>query len=237
MPRRPPTGAQRGMVMTLKFHNWHSSSTSFRVRIALKLKGVAYDNVPVNLRWQDSDHDQPAFRALNPQANVPVIEVGSARIMQSLAILDYLDRVYPEPSLFPADALGRARVWSIALHVACEIQALTNLRTQRHLVNELHVAQDVLKPWQQHWIRVGFDAIERQLAESSDTGAFCHGDQLTIADCCLVPQIYNSQRPAVGLDLARWPTIARIYDACLQHPAVQAALPTNQPEFESPTGH
>jgi len=223
--------------MTPRFHNWHSSSTSFRVRIALKLKRVAYENVPVNLRWQDSDHDRPEFHALNPQANVPVLEVGDARLQQSLAILDYLDHTYPEPPLFPADALGRARVWSIALHVACEIQALNNLRVQRHLVSELHVAQDALTPWQQHWISVGFNAIERQLAESAATGIYCHGDTPTAADCCLVPQVYNSLRPVVGLDLARWPTIQRIYRACLEHPAIAAALPTNQPEFESPTGH
>lgn len=223
--------------MTPRFHNWHSSSTSFRVRIALKLKRVAYENVPVNLRWEDSDHDRPEFRALNPQANVPVLEVDGARLQQSLAILDYLDRVYPEPPLFPADPAARARVWSIALHVACEIQALNNLRVQRHLINELHVAQDVLTPWQRHWISVGFDAIERQLADSDATGIYCHGDTPTIADCCLVPQIYNSQRPVVGLDLARWPTIARVYQACLEHPAIAAALPTNQPEFESPAGH
>jgi len=223
--------------MTPRFHNWHSSSTSFRVRIALKLKRVAYENMPVNLRWQDSDHDTAAFGAINPQGNVPVLEVGDARLQQSLAILDYLDRVYPDPPLFPGDPLGRGRVWSIALHVACEIQALNNLRVQRHLVNELKVAQDVLTPWQQHWIRVGFDAIEKQLADSPATGRFCHGDTLSVADCCLVPQVYNSQRPVVGLDLARWPTIARVYRACLEHPAVVAALPTNQPEFESPAGH
>jgi len=223
--------------MTPRFHNWHSSSTSFRVRIALKLKRVEYENVPVNLRWQDSDHDRPEFHALNPQANIPVLEVSGVRLQQSLAILDYLDRTYPDPPLFPSDALGRARVWSIALHVACEIQALTNLRTQRHLINELKLAQDVLVPWQQHWISVGFAAIERQLADSSATGIYCHGDTPTVADCCLVPQVYNSQRPVVGLDLARWPTIQRVYRACLEHPAIAAALPTNQPEFESPSGH
>ena len=221
----------------IRFHNWHSSSTSFRVRIALKLKRVAYENVPVNLRWQDSDHDTAAFHALNPQRNVPVLEVEGARLQQSLAILDYLDHTYPDPPLMPADALGRARVWSIALHVACEIQSLNNLRVQRHLVTELKVAQDALVPWQQHWIGVGFDAIERQLADSPATGIYCHGDTPTIADCCLVPQVYNSQRPVVGADLARWPTIQRIYRACLEHPAFAAALPTNQPEFESPVGH
>ena len=207
------------------------------MRIALKLKRVEYENVPVNLKWQDSDHDRPEFHALNPQANVPVLEVGNERLQQSLAIIDYLERVYPEPPLFPADAIGRARVWSIALHVACEIQALTNLRTQRHLINEVHVAQDVLVPWQQHWISVGFNAIEKQLADSPYTGTYCHGNAPTIADCALVPQVYNSQRPVVGLDLAQWPTIKRVYQACLDHPAIQAALPTNQPEFESPVGH
>jgi maleylacetoacetate isomerase len=223
--------------VTLRFHNWHSSSTSFRVRIALELKRVEYENVPINLRWENSDHDTAAFRALNPQANVPVLEVGAERLQQSLAILDYLDHAYPDPPLMPADPLGRARVWSIALHVACEIQSLNNLRVQRYLVNELKVAQDVLTPWQRHWISVGFDAIERQLADSPATGIYCHGDTPTIADCCLVPQVYNSLRPVVGLDLGRWPTIQRVYRACLEHPAIAAALPTNQPEFESPKEH
>jgi maleylacetoacetate isomerase len=224
-------------AVTPRFHNWHSSSTSFRVRIALKLKRVEYENIPVNLRFTDSDHDRPEFRALNPQANVPVLEVGDARLQQSLAILDYLEHAYPEPPLYPADAIGRARVLSIALHVACEIQSLNNLRVQRYLLGELLVPSDALGPWQQHWIRVGFDAIERQLAESSSTGTFCHGDTPTVADCCLVPQVYNALRPVVGLDLAPWPTIARIYKACLDHPAFAAALPTNQPEFESPAAH
>jgi len=221
----------------MRFHNWHSSSTSFRVRIALKLKGIAYENVSVPLSWQDSAHDRAEFRALNPQANIPVLEVDGAPLQQSLAILDYLDRAYPEPPIIPAEPIARARVWSIALHVACEIQSLNNLRVQRHLVNELHVAQDVLTPWQRHWITVGFDAIEKMLAGAPQTGTFCHGDTPTIADCCLIPQVYNSQRPVVGLDLARWPTIQRIYRRALEHPAVHAALPTSQPDFESPSGH
>ncbi|HEY5923371.1 MAG TPA: maleylacetoacetate isomerase [Kofleriaceae bacterium] len=224
-------------MTAIRLHNWHSSSTSFRVRIGLNLKGLAYENVPVELRWKDSDHETDAFRALNPQTNVPVLEVGNEQLQQSLAILEYLDRIQPAPPLVPADALGRARAWSIALHVACEIQSLNNLRVQRYLINELKLPDTVLSPWQLHWITVGFDAIEQQLASSSYTGTYCHGNTPTIADCCLVPQVYNARRPVVGADMARWPTIARIYDTCMQHPAFDAAQPKNQPGFESPALH
>jgi maleylacetoacetate isomerase len=224
-------------VTPIRLHNWHSSSTSFRVRIGLNLKGLTYENVPVDLRWQDSDHDRADFRALNPQANVPVLEIGNEQLQQSLAILDYLDHTHPSPPLMPADALGRARVWSIALHVACEIQSLNNLRVQRHLINQLKLDQSELTPWQLHWITVGFDAIERQLASSSSTGTYCHGSTPTIADCCLVPQVYNARRPVVGADITRWPTIARIFETCMQHPAFDAAQPKNQPGFANPTGH
>lgn len=222
----------------MRFHNWHSSSTSFRVRIALNLKGLAYENVPVELRWQDGDQDSAEYRALNPQQNVPLLEVDGARLQQSLAILEYLDRTHPEPPLMPADAVGRARVWSIALHVACEIQAVNNLRVQRYLVNQLKVAKDDNVAWQRHWIAVGFDAIERMLADSPATGTYCHGDFPTIADCCLIPQAYNAQRPIIGYDLAqKWPTIGRVFAACMANPAFERALPKHQPGFESPTEH
>jgi maleylacetoacetate isomerase len=221
----------------MQLHNWHSSSTSFRVRIALAIKGESYDSIPVELRFQDGDHDRAEYKAFNPQANVPVLVDGAARIMQSLAIIEYLEETRPEPPLLPKTAVERARVRSLALFVACEIQPLNNLRVQRELLARLGADEKLLSAWQLHWCQVGFDALEAQLATSPFTGSFCHGDTPTVADCFLIPQVYNSQRPVVGADLGSWPTIGRIYQSCLAHPAFERSLPKNQPGFVSPTGH
>jgi maleylacetoacetate isomerase len=215
----------------LRLHSFHSSSTSFRARIALNLKGLAYETVPVDLRWKDGDQDSADYGAFNPQRNVPVLVDGDTRVMQSLAIVEYLEQQHPTPPLFPADAAGRARVLGLALHVACEIQPLNNLRVQRRLAATLGCEQPALSEWQRHWCQVGFDALERQLAGHPATGAFCHGDAPTAADCFLVPQVYNSLRPAVGLSLAPWPTIGRVYEHCLRQPAFERALPRHQPGF------
>jgi maleylacetoacetate isomerase len=221
----------------MELHHWHSSSTSFRVRIALALKRCDYESVAVNLGWDDGDQIKPAYKAFNPQANVPVLVDDGARIMQSLAIIEYLEETRPEPPLLPRSPRERARVRSLALFVACEIQPLNNLRAQKQLVAQLATDAAALSRWQLHWCEVGFDALEAQLAASPETGRFCHGDSPTIADCSLVPQVYNSQRPVVGADLAKWPTIARIYQACLALPEFERSLPRNQPGFEEPTGH
>ena len=221
----------------MRLHHFHSSSTSFRVRIALGIKGVEVEKIGVNLGWRDGDHDRPEYRAFNPQANVPVLIDGDTKIAQSLAIVEYLEETHPEPPLLPRDPAGRARVRSLALWVACEIQPPNNLRVQRLLAETFGATQPALSAWQRHWIDVGFDALERQLVESPFTGRFCHGDAPTVADVFLVPQVYNSQRPVVGADLSRWPTIRRIWDACLAVPAFERALPTNQPDFVSPDGH
>jgi maleylpyruvate isomerase len=214
----------------MRLHNFHLSSTSFRVRIALALKGLDYEYVAVKLAWKDGDHDRPEYRAFNPQANVPVLEDGDARLTQSLAIFEYLEEKYPEPPILPRDPIGRARVRSLALFVACEIQPLNNLRAERFLAASMGADKDALRRWRRHWIQTGFDVIERSLASDPATGTFCHGETPTIADCCLVPQIANALRPAAGLELAPWPTIARIHRACLELPAFQAALPQNQPD-------
>jgi maleylacetoacetate isomerase len=159
------------------------------------------------------------------------------RIMQSLAIIEYLEETHPDPPLLPHTAAERARVRALALFVACEIQPLNNLRVQRQLVAQLGADQAALGRWQLHWCEAGFGALEAQLAASPMTGAFCHGNAPGVADCFLTPQVYNSQRPVVGADLAKWPTIRRIYQACLALPAVDRSLPKNQPGFENPTGH
>jgi maleylpyruvate isomerase len=221
----------------MKLYHFHSSSTSFRVRIALNLKGLEVEYVPVTLGWKDPDHLKPEYRSFNPQLNVPVLIDGDAQIMQSLAIIEYLEEKHPEPPLLPRDAAGRARVRSLALNVTCEIQSPNNLRVQRQLSEQLGADRPALGRWQLHWITVGFDGLEEQLAKSPFTGKFCHGDTPTIADIFLVPQVYNARRPVVGADMGRWPTISRIVEACLALPAFDRAQPTKQPDFVSPDGH
>src|SRR5215831_3558127 len=215
----------------MKLYGWHSSSTTFRVRIAMGLKDLAFEHVPVNLSWENSDHDRPEYQEFNPQTNIPVLVDDGVQINQSLAIIEYLEDKKPEPSLFPKDPRQRARVRSLALFIACEIQPPNNLRVQRQLVSQFGANQKALSPWQLHWCEVGFTALERQLSRSAATGRFCHGDSPTVADCCLVPQVYSSQRPVVNADLSKWPTIRRIYQTCLEHPAFERALPQNQPDF------
>jgi maleylacetoacetate isomerase len=160
-----------------------------------------------------------------------------ANLMQSIAIIEYLEETQPEPALLPESPVERARVRALALFVACEIQPLNNLRTQRQLVAQFGAEPQALHAWQLYWCDMGFTALEAQLASHPKTGKYCHGDSPTLADCCLVPQVYNSQRPVVGADLSKWPTISRIYEACLALPEVERSLPRNQPGFEDPSGH
>jgi maleylpyruvate isomerase len=221
----------------VKLYGWHSSAATFRVRVAMALKGLSFEHVPVNLSWENSDHDRPEYRDFNPQANIPVLVDDGAQINQSLAIIEYLEDLQPDPPLLPKDALGRARVRSLALFVACEMQPPNSLRVQRQLAARFGADGTALSAWQLHWCEVGFNALEAQLSRSASTGRFCHGDAPTIADCFLVPQVYTSQRPVVNADLSKWPTIRRIYQACLALPAFEGGLPQNQPGFESPVGH
>ena len=213
-----------------RLHAFELSSASYRVRIALALKGLDYEYVPVMLRFKDGDQDRPAYRALNPQGLVPLLEDGEAHVTQSLAIFEYLEETYPTPPLLPKDSVERARVRSLALFVACEMQPLNNLRTERFLVKGMGIDKDAVRGWRQHWIRTGFDVLEQQLSRDPHTGRFCHGDTPTVADCCLVPQVANALRPDAGLDLAPWPTIARINEACVALPAFQRGRPNLQPD-------
>lgn len=203
----------------------------------MALKGLSFEHVPVNLRWENSDHDRPEYRAFNPQANIPVLIDDGVQLNQSLAILEYLEEIRPEPPLLPKDPAGRARVRSLALFVACEMQPPNSLRVQRQLAAQFGADSNALSAWQLHWCDVGFSALEVQLSSSAATGRFCHGDSPTVADCFLVPQVYSSQRPVVNANLSRWPTIRRIYETCLALPPFTGGLPQNQPDFESPIGH
>jgi maleylpyruvate isomerase len=220
----------------MRLHNFHASSASFRARVALKLKGIEFEYVPVRLRRGDGEQNGEDYRKLNPQAKVPLLIDGEVSIAQTVAIIEYLEEVKPEPRLLPADAVGRARVRSLSLFVACEVQPLSNLRVEKHLARVVGLDEPQLVAWRRHWISVGFDALEVMLA-APETGRFCHGDAPTMADCFLVPQVFNSQRPTVALELGRWPIIERIYRTCLELEAFASALPENQPDADQPGRH
>ncbi len=214
----------------MKLHSYYRSTAAYRVRIALNLKRLEYSILPVHLLRDGGGHLQAAYRVLNPQGLVPVLEDGPLTLSQSLAILEYLEETHPHPALLPADPGGRARVRCIALAIACEIHPLNNLRVLRYLQNELGVAESPRKAWYHHWIRDGFDALERRLDSGPRGATCCHGDSPTLADCCLVPQVYNALRFEVPV--TDYPAIMRIYAHCLQLDAFQRAAPESQPDCE-----
>lgn len=213
----------------MKLHDYFRSSAAYRARIALNLKGLHYTQVAHHLR-RGGQHD-PAYLALNPQGLVPALETDDGSLIpQSLALIEYLDEVYPDPPLLPADALGRARVRSLALAIACDIHPLDNLRVLNYLRQPLGHGEDTIATWYCHWIALGFQALERRLAGAPHSSRFCHGDQPTLADICLIPQVANAHR--YDCDLTPYPTIRRINDACLQLAPFQAAAPARQPDAE-----
>ena len=204
------------------------SSAAYRVRIGLALKGLPWRSEAVHLVRDGGEQHQPAYRAHNPQGLVPTFEQGEARITQSLAILEYLDELHPSPPLMPADLLGRARARQIALTIACDIHPLNNPRVMKLLTNEFGAGPDARQAWLTHWMAEGFAALETQLR--NDIGRFCVGDMPTIADCCLVPQIFNARR--FNLDMTPYPRLVAIDAACNALPAFQAAHPSRQPDAE-----
>ncbi len=212
----------------LALYGYFRSSASYRVRIALGLKGLPYDYRAVHL--VRNEQQGPAYAALAPSRLVPALCAGDATLTQSLAIIEYLDETHPEPPLLPRDALGRARVRSLALDVACEIHPINNLKVLRYLVHELKVSEDDKLRWIRHWVETGLQAVEQQLAGHPATGRFCHGDTPTMADCTLVPQIFNAQR--FGCRLDHVPTVMRVHEACMQLPAFDQAQPGNCPDAE-----
>ena len=212
----------------LRLFSYWRSSAAYRVRIGLNLKGLAYDISPVHLLRDGGEQHGSEFRAANPQGLVPVLEHGQRMLRQSMAILEYLDEVWPEPALLPATARDRQRVRALAQVVACDIHPLNNLRVLQYFEREWHVPQPERDEWVRHWVATGLDAFEAMLADHPSTGSFCDGQAPTLADCCLVPQLYNARR--FGVDVAKWPTIARIEEACLALPAFDAARPERQPD-------
>jgi maleylacetoacetate isomerase len=213
---------------SLKLFGYWRSSAAYRVRIALNLKGLAYDTVPVNLIRDGGEQHAPEYAATNPQKLVPVLQHGGRAIRQSLAVIEYLDETWPSPPLLPATARARARARTLAQLIACDIHPLNNLRVLQYLEREWHAPLPEREEWMRHWIHEGFTALETLLADDPSTGTFCEGDLPGIADCCLVPQVYNARR--FNIDLGPFPTIVRIDAACLALPAFDAARPELQPD-------
>jgi len=212
----------------LKLYTFYFSSASFRLRIALNLKGLDYEPVFVHLR--KADQFAPDYVALNPHQQVPTLEDGGIVVTQSLAALEYLEEVYPEPPLLPDSPGARARVRSLALDVACDIHPLNNLRVLKYLTGELGLDEIQRDVWYHHWIARGLAGIERALAASTDTGVFCHGDSPTMADVCLVPQIFNAKRFKCPLD--DYPTVMRVFASCMELEAFDSTQPLKQPDAD-----
>ncbi len=212
----------------MKLHSYFRSSASFRVRIALALKGLPYEYVSVHIakgqQWRDD------FTTLNVQALVPVLEIDGLQLTQSMAIMEYLDEQFPQAALLPSDAPGRARVRALSQAIACEIHPLNNLRVLKYLSGPLKLDEDTKNTWYHHWVRLGLDAFEKQLQHPA-TGRFCHGDQPSMADCVLVPQIFNANRFKV--DLSGLDRSLQVFNACMALPAFQAAQPSACPDFEA----
>jgi maleylacetoacetate isomerase len=212
----------------MKLYSFHRSSAAFRVRIALNLKGLAYDQAPIHLR-KNEQHGE-AYRAINPQQLVPALEDGGALLTQSLAIIEYLEETHPTPALLPKAPLDRARVRALADAVACDIHPIDNLRVLRYLAKPLGHDDKAVEEWFNHWIRVGFTAIEQMLGDGK-AGRFCHGDTPGLADTCLVPQVFNAQRYP-SFDMKPYPAIMRIFGTCMALDAFERARPERQPDNE-----
>ena len=214
----------------MKLYTYFRSSAAYRVRIALNLKGIGYDAVPVHLLRNGGEQLSDAYRAVNPAMLLPALEDDANVIGQSLAIIEYLEETQPQTPLLPADPASRARVRALALTVAADTHPLGNLRVLKYLTGELKVTDEVKLAWQQHWLRTGLSALEALLAGDPRTGRYSHGDTPTLADCCLVPQVFSAQR--FGVDMAPYPTVMRIHAACAELPAFQQAHPGQQPDAE-----
>ncbi len=211
----------------MKLHNYFRSSASFRVRIALGLKNLPYEYLSVHLA--NGAHQMPGYAALAADALVPLLEVDGAALSQSMAIIEYLDETHPAPPLLPADALGRARVRALAQSIACEIHPLNNLRVLKYLKRDLSLSEDAKNAWYRHWVREGLQSFERQLARLPPS-THCFGNTPTLADCCLVPQIFNGQR--FDCDFSNLPRTMAAFEACMKLPAFDQAQPKNCPDAE-----
>lgn len=212
----------------MKLYTYFRSATSFRTRIALNLKGLDYEPRFVHLR-KGEQHD-PEYLKLNPGHCVPTLVDGDTVLVQSPAIIEYLEEVYPDPPLLPADPAGRARVRAIAMAVAVDIHPIDNLRVLNYVRDGLGQDEDGVVAWYNHWIAEGLERIEAMLADDPRTGTYCHGDSATLADVYLVPQVFGARR--FGYDTGQHPTITRVFDACMMLDAFDRAQPSRQPDAE-----
>jgi len=214
----------------VKLFTYFRSSAAYRVRIALNLKGLGYDAVPVHLLRDGGQHLLDEYRAINPSGLVPAFQDDAITLTQSMAILEYLEEAYPQVPLMPTGAVARAHVRELAQIIACDIHPVNNLRVLKYLVRQLGQSEEVKTDWYRHWVIEGFQSLEAHLARHLDTGTFCYGHSPTIADCFLVPQVFNAQR--FDIDVTAYPTISRINDMCVDLPAFKAAHPGQQPDTE-----
>ena len=212
--------------MAIKLYSYWRSSAAYRVRIALNLKGLDHEIVPVSLLPGEAEHRQDAYRARNPQMLVPFLEDGDIATGQSLAILEYLEETYPEPALLPTDAQRRAAVRSFCNSICCDIHPLNNLRVMQYLKGDLDVSDEQFSAWYAHWIREGFKAAETAAAAFANAGAYVFGESVSFADTCLVPQVYNARRFKVALD--DFPRLIAVTDACNALEAFMQAAPEQQ---------
>jgi len=219
---------------SIRLYGYWRSSAAYRVRIALNLKGLGYDHVPVHLARDGGEQYSAEFRQLNPQSRVPVLLHGNRILRQSLAIMEYLDETWPTPPLLPVGTRDRARVRALAQVIACDIHPLNNVSVLRFLEDVWCVPQPEREHWVRHWIEQGLRALEDMLTEGHATGSFCEGDAPSLADCCVVPQVYNAHR--FSLDMTPFPTIARINAHCLSLPEFDAARPEHQPDAPGAEG-
>jgi maleylpyruvate isomerase len=210
----------------MKLYTFFRSSAAFRTRIALNLKGLTYESIPK--AFARNEHRAPAYLAVNPQGLLPALEVDGATLSQSVAIIEYLDETHPTPPLLPRDALGRARVRSMAFAVTCDIHPINNLRVLNYLKNVLKHDEAAVNTWYRHWITAGFEGLEVDAREYSQAQRFCYGDAVSLADLCLVPQMFNARR--FDTDLSAFPTLVAISSHLESLPAFAAARPEAQPD-------
>lgn len=210
----------------MKMYGFFRSGTSHRTRIILNLKQIDYELLPISL--MKNEHKQASFKAINPQGFVPVLAINDQLLIQSPAIIEWLEESHPEHPLLPSDALGRAKVRALAAVVGCDIHPINNKRILDYLRQVLKLDDQQVEQWCQHWIDEGFSALETLLAADENRGDFCYGQQPTLADAYLIPQVDSSKR--FHVDLSKYPNIQRIYDACMALPAFQTAAPMKQPD-------